>query len=204
MGMHLLVGVLVSVSLGGCAGSRHRVFELVKDADKAYEQGYWPKAEQGYRAVIDKAPDDAYAWFRLGNVQLQQGRHTGAIEAYQAVLAREPAWTKAYYNLSTAYLLQAQSILEAGTQHASRQQQAVLDKRRVYLESVLYTPEKPAVVASTAVSAPANPAPPAVASTRLPDTPSPRLHYQGWNHSRFRQTPPSYMPPPAAFPETAR
>jgi len=34
-------------------------------------------------------------------------------EANQAALVREPGWGKAYYNLSTVYLLQAQAILES-------------------------------------------------------------------------------------------
>ena len=182
LGLSVCLGVL-----GGCASSKHAVFEAVKGADTAYDQGHWARAEQGYRTVIEKAPDDAYAWFRLGNVQLQQGRYAGAIEAYQAVLSREPDWVKAHYNLSTVYLLQAQSILESGTDRANVRQRTVMDARRASLAELLYTPGEPtsAVVASATVVVPEAAA---EAVSPVPRTSQPKVSpiYQGWKHTRFR------------------
>ncbi len=117
----LILGV--TVLLAGCAGeggvrdASGDLFQQVAAADQAYAEGRLGDAERGYRAVIARVPKDAYAWFRLGNVQLRQGQYTAAIESYRAVLAREPGWEKAYYNLSTAYLMAARAVLVSGLSH---------------------------------------------------------------------------------------
>lgn len=139
------IGLISLALLGGCASlpvqSHSDVFESVSRADAAYAQGHWREAERSYREVIAKAPADAHAWFRLGNVQLQQGRYAAAIEAYQATLVREPSWAKVYYNLSTVYLLQAQAILQAGQGQSLMSQQALMQDRLSALDGVLYDTE---------------------------------------------------------------
>jgi tetratricopeptide (TPR) repeat protein len=141
------IGLVSLALLGGCASlpvqSRSDVFESVSRADAAYAQGHWREAERSYREVIAKAPADAHAWFRLGNVQLQQGRYAAAIEAYQATLVREPGWAKVYYNLSTVYVLQAQAILQAGHGQSLTSQQALMQARLNALDGVLYDTEPP-------------------------------------------------------------
>jgi tetratricopeptide (TPR) repeat protein len=42
---------------------------------------------------------DARAWLALGNTRAQSNRWSAAIEAYREVLAREPEWPDAHYNL---------------------------------------------------------------------------------------------------------
>ena len=137
--------VLVSVLwLVGCAGggavkpSSEDVFAQVHRADAAYALGHWDEAARGYRAVIARVPKDAYAWFRLGNVRLQQGRYAAAIEAYQAARAQEPGWAKVYYNLSTVYLLQAQAMLSQGSGRAQAGQRGRFARRSAALTRVLY------------------------------------------------------------------
>jgi len=141
---------LLLLSLVGCAhqpeGAEGRpnngVFMDAARADAAYAQGHWVEAERHYRLVISKAPTDAHAWYRLGNVQLQQGRYAAAIEAYQAALVREPSRTKAYYNLSTVYLLQAKEILDNSQGRGNRQQKQKIALRQTELEGMLYAIEE--------------------------------------------------------------
>jgi tetratricopeptide (TPR) repeat protein len=136
----------LSLVLGGCAHQQPRVdtnavFTAAGQADAAYAQGHWIEAARFYQQVITLAPTDGHAWFRLGNVRLQQARYAAAVEAYQAALVREPGWTKAYYNLSTVYLLQAQAILDSSHGQASPLQQQEINARLSALDGVLYAPE---------------------------------------------------------------
>lgn len=82
-------------------------FELVSIADKAYAEGRWLEAEQSYQLVIDKVPEDFYAWFRVANTQLRQGNVTSSIRFYEEAIKRSPEQAKPHYNLSTAYLFMA-------------------------------------------------------------------------------------------------
>lgn len=109
--------LLIMLTLSACASAPEskantQLFEVLKKADAAYSEANWLAAEQYYQQLIDKVPDDAYAWMRLGNTRLQQGRLKAAIIAYQESLRHDPEQPKPYYNLSTAYMLQAQQALE--------------------------------------------------------------------------------------------
>ena len=107
--------------LGGCAvqstsseGGEGDAFVLVAKADKAYGQSDWKTAEQAYRVVIAKVPNDGYAYFRLGNTLAKQYHFDDAVKAYQEALLRDEKKTKIYNNLAMIHLLQAQSTLSAG------------------------------------------------------------------------------------------
>jgi Flp pilus assembly protein TadD len=102
--------------LSACASlpAHEDTFALASQADAAYHDGDWVAAEQGYLALIEAVPTDAYAYFRLANTLARQGRWQGAINAYTEALKRDPQLTKAYNNLATVYLLQAEYALEAG------------------------------------------------------------------------------------------
>ena len=113
--------LLVFLALAGCASSpdtrtNKELFDALKKADTAYSEGNWLGAEQYYQQLIDKVPNDAYAWMRLGNTRLQQGLLKAAIVAYQESILHDPDQSKSYYNLSTAYMLQAQQALEQAQQ----------------------------------------------------------------------------------------
>jgi Flp pilus assembly protein TadD len=96
------------------AGSGEDAFAMVARADRAYKQGKWKEAEQAYRAVAAKVPNDAYAYFRLGNSLAKQLRFDAAAKAYKASLVRDANKTKVYHNLAMIHLLQAESSLAAG------------------------------------------------------------------------------------------
>lgn len=87
------------------------VFELSREADRAYQESRWLDAARMYQSLTEQVPQDAYSWFRLGNTYAQQGSYSQAIHAYESSLARNSSQPKPWFNLSTAYLLNAQHAL---------------------------------------------------------------------------------------------
>ena len=80
-------------------------------AERAYAEGRWIDAARLYERLTRAVPGDAYAWFRLGNTYARQGEHERAVGAYEASVSRERAQPKAWFNLSTTYLLSAREAL---------------------------------------------------------------------------------------------
>ncbi|WP_157736208.1 tetratricopeptide repeat protein [Granulosicoccus antarcticus] len=89
------------------AQSQQLVNEL-NEADAAYAAGRWGRASAHYRVVLEQVPNDAYAWFRLGNTLTRQGQYSHAIQAFETSLQHEARQSKPWLNLSTAHLLGAQ------------------------------------------------------------------------------------------------
>ena len=87
-------------------------FELSGVADDAYNREDWGMAEKYYRRLIRQVPQDAYGYFRLGNVLMQFAKLDAAINAYNQALTREPNHIRALKNRSLAYLLRAEINLE--------------------------------------------------------------------------------------------
>ena len=79
-------------------------------ADTAYISEDWGQASGSYRKVIEKIPNDTYAWFRLGNSLTQLGQYAQAVVAYETSLASDNGQFKAWFNLSTAHLLNAKVV----------------------------------------------------------------------------------------------
>jgi len=84
------------------------VFQLSASADQAYQQNRWIDAVRLYQELTQAVPEDAYGWFRLGNTFAQQGAYAKAIDAYEISIERNSSQPKPWFNLSTAYLLNAQ------------------------------------------------------------------------------------------------
>lgn len=101
--------------LSACAGQPHKnaAMSLLHDADSAYQNGNWNAAEQAYQRLTHLVPQDAYAFFKLGNTLAKQKRLDEAAAAYQAALVRDVNMAKAYNNLAMVRLLQAEFALEA-------------------------------------------------------------------------------------------
>jgi tetratricopeptide (TPR) repeat protein len=102
--------------IAGCSttNTKHKqeIFASVSKADRAYTQSQWFEAEKGYQYVISRVPKDHYAWFRLGNTQLHQGRIESAIHTFKKAIERNNKHPKTHYNLSIAYLLNALHSLQ--------------------------------------------------------------------------------------------
>ena len=97
----------------GSTDNATNVLDLIGTADQAYQQGKWNKAEKAYLAVIAKVPNDAYAYFRLGNSLARQLRYDEAAHAYSKSLSYDANKTKVYHNLAMIHLLQAETTLTA-------------------------------------------------------------------------------------------
>lgn len=54
------------------------------EADRHFQAGAWPAAAAAYEAVLRADSTQALAWYRLGRIRYEQGRHGDAIVAYHA------------------------------------------------------------------------------------------------------------------------
>ena len=98
------------------ASSPNDIFVLSARAREAYQQSRWIEAVALYQRVVEQVPNDADAWFRLGNTYAQQGNLLRAINAYERSLQNNHEQPKAWFNLSIAYLLNAQSAMRSAYQ----------------------------------------------------------------------------------------
>ncbi len=145
----LLLYPVMSFTLISCATTQTTgeikkidIFQQIKLADQAYDKGQWVEAEHYYQRVIERAPRDFYAWFRLGNTQLQQGELRRAIHAYESALQRDNTQVRVHYNLATAYLLQAQKALQSAYHHLPDNDAALeqIEQKLIQLKKLAYTP----------------------------------------------------------------
>ena len=65
--------------------------------------GQLEEAERWYKLVLEKAPKEEEARFRLGYLRLQRDDFRGAAEAFEGCLKYRPQWPEAYANLALAY-----------------------------------------------------------------------------------------------------
>ena len=97
-----------SVKSGGYSSDVFRVSEI---AEQAYKENRWSDAARHYQKLTEKVPGDAYIWFRLANTYAQNGDFDQAIQAYEKSIERDALQPKPWFNLSTAYLLNAKVAL---------------------------------------------------------------------------------------------
>ncbi|MFT6878198.1 MAG: tetratricopeptide (TPR) repeat protein [Granulosicoccus sp.] len=94
----------------GSNASHNALYQLMNEADNAYNSEDWVQASNSYREVIETIPNDAYAWFRMGNALTQLGQYAQAVVAYETSLAADNGQFKAWFNLSTTHLLNAKVV----------------------------------------------------------------------------------------------
>src|SRR5262249_46357251 len=69
-----------------------------------YEHSDQPdEAERWYRAVLDKAPREEEARFRLGYLRLQREDYRAAADAFEGCLRYRPQWPEAQANLALCH-----------------------------------------------------------------------------------------------------
>jgi len=90
--------------------SHGTVYQSIAQADTAYYAQDWLKASRKYQEVVKVIPNDAYAWFRMGNSLTQLGEYAQAVDAYETSLALDNAQFNAWFNLSTTHLLSAKVV----------------------------------------------------------------------------------------------
>jgi tetratricopeptide (TPR) repeat protein len=138
------VFILLSVGFTACSttGGQEKAFSQLEMADRAYAQGRWVEAENHYLAITQVAPNDFYAWFRLGNARLRQGNVEAAISAYESSIERDPKQPKPYHNMAEAYLILAYHSLENARGLVERRspEQREVDKKLNKLKAIIYQP----------------------------------------------------------------
>lgn len=109
-----IVVILGLCQLGGCESLNIRpdaagadVVDLRQRADRAYQAGDWPAAEQAYRELVEIRPEAAEPWYRLGNVYVHLHEPKQAFSAYGQALKRRPDHARAWHNLGILQLQQA-------------------------------------------------------------------------------------------------
>jgi len=120
-----IMAMIAIIFLSACTSTGEKktskeLFVLLEKANNAYSDGNWLEAEMYYQELLEKVPTDSYAWLRIGNARLQTGQIDAAISAYAESIKHNPNEPKPYYNLSTAYMLQAQRALESAKQNMQR------------------------------------------------------------------------------------
>jgi cytochrome c-type biogenesis protein CcmH/NrfG len=117
------VGMAVAL-LAGCASHGtlpppRPAVDVVKDtqeANQAYAAGDMRHAADLYAAIVEAQPDDADAWFRLGNARFRLQQPDEAVVAYGRAIQLRPGYPQAEYNLGVVRLKQAQAAMIASAQ----------------------------------------------------------------------------------------
>ena len=95
-------------STDGLADPKDRIgiYELLQQAFQDSEEGRLIESNSKLRKVVDQEEGLIDAHLYLGLNSVQMGQFSDAIEAFQAVLRRDPSNLMALYNLSLSYLNQ--------------------------------------------------------------------------------------------------
>lgn len=110
------------VALAGCAAhgtlpaAKADVAQEERDASQAYASGDMRHAADLYAAIVKQVPDDADAWFRLGNARFRLQQPEEAVAAYERAIQIKPDHARALYNLGVVRLKQAQGAMIASAQ----------------------------------------------------------------------------------------
>lgn len=101
--------------LGGCATLQpttpqtpaQDLFETERSASAAYEKSDWQESEKHYKVLVEKNPDQAQYWLRLGNIYARTNRPDMAVVAYREALVRDTKLTNAWFNMGIIQLKQS-------------------------------------------------------------------------------------------------
>lgn len=123
-GMSRWLMMAAVAGLAGCAGHGARppqdhaaaAAQDEQAARRAYASGDIRRAADLYESVVSVAPDDADAWFRLGNARFRLQRLDDAGVAYERAIKLKPDDAQALYNLGVVRLKQAQAAMVASAQ----------------------------------------------------------------------------------------
>lgn len=116
--------IIAVVALAGCAGHGTRpVPDHTADAareeqaaNRAYASGDIRHAAELYESVVAAMPDDADAWYRLGNARFRLQKLDDAGLAYERAIKIKADHAQALYNLGVVRLKQAQAAMVASAQ----------------------------------------------------------------------------------------
>lgn len=110
---YLLLLLMGSLLLGGCAGKdavrpdADNLLDLRREAASLYQDKEYAAAMPLYLQLVERVPNDAVAWFRVGNIHARQNQPEKAIEAYQRAVLLDPTLSRAWHNIGIIRLRQA-------------------------------------------------------------------------------------------------
>lgn len=106
--------LLSALLLSGCQSLANRsdvggtdLIKLKQQAEAAYQDRNYAKAETLYQQLADGVSKDAFIWFRLGNVRARLNRPAEAIAAYEKAVLLDPSLSKAWHNMGLLQLRQS-------------------------------------------------------------------------------------------------
>ncbi|WP_257446626.1 tetratricopeptide repeat protein [Archangium lipolyticum] len=112
-------------------GKDRKARERFAEAVAAFDAGDYARAEEGFREVLELAPQSLNAQFNLGFIAERQGRLADAQAAYEKVRFLEPGHVPTLLNLGRLYRLQekyaeAITLYEGGLKTPGREHDASL------------------------------------------------------------------------------
>jgi tetratricopeptide (TPR) repeat protein len=81
--------------------------QMLQQANALFNQGDLTGAEENFRKLIKKFPDDAFGHFQLGNVLFRQKKPEEAISAYQEAIRLQSKYALAYNAIGMVYASQS-------------------------------------------------------------------------------------------------
>jgi tetratricopeptide (TPR) repeat protein len=111
------------------AGARPLTAELLK-AEDHYAARQWDEAVAIYQQYLRQDPAHAFAWHRLGTIQIQQGRYPDAIGNLERAIDIGGGIPADFYNLACAYAMSGST--DKALDNVERAIQAGLRNRQQY------------------------------------------------------------------------
>ncbi len=136
-------------------GEDNDLVDQVEQAAQVYNAGRWEDALQRYIRLAERMPTNAEILFRLGNTQARLGRLDEAAVNYQALLARQPDFTKAWHNLAIVRVRQAMAALTEAERYGASNEKLPSQRLLGSLEAALGDTPEPEPKASTCPPPPA-------------------------------------------------
>jgi cytochrome c-type biogenesis protein CcmH/NrfG len=106
--------------------------QLTGEAEQLVAERRLPEASTRYVRVVTAYPDNAQAWFRLGNVYLRGSQFGYAQRAFEQTLRADPQLTKAQANLALVHLY----LFRVAANQAIVSDQVPEEKRKVFASLV--------------------------------------------------------------------
>jgi cytochrome c-type biogenesis protein CcmH/NrfG len=116
--------------------SAQDLFEIERQAASAYENDDWQASEKHYLVLVEKDPEQAMHWLRLGNIYARTNRPDMAVMAYREAVVRDTELTNAWYNMGIIQLKQAAYSFNEMQLHVQPDDPVAAQGRRL-LEGIL-------------------------------------------------------------------
>lgn len=104
----LATALLATGCVTGVARDINGEEDRMRLGNEAFEARDFARAREHYLVAVDEAPTNTQALFRLGNISLYDNDPGAAEDYYEQVLAIDPQFARAHYNLAVIHLGKAE------------------------------------------------------------------------------------------------